>query len=230
MGVFFFCDIILQESGDNMKISKRKAMGTLLGVFIACTLTLVLRDVMIQEQAFQENKNLLRLQQASTQAISSMEGNKDSIRSSHVSYPKAGDSYAVIYNEERGFSKDLYFGDDESILNISIGQYKKSGIPGQGKPLLVAGHNGTHFKALPSFEIGDMVGIETSYGTYTYEVYDMQTILAEDFDTTQLEKEEEYLIMYTCYPFNVAVTNQRYFVYAKKITGPVIEEDGTWKN
>ena len=51
----------------------------------------------------------------------------------------------------------------------------------------------------------------------------------DDFDETQLYDTEEYLMMYTCYPFDSLSTDQRYFVYAKKVSGPTIQEDGSWK-
>lgn len=85
------------------------------------------------------------------------------------------------------------------------------------------GHNGTPFSALQNIEIGDIVGIDTSYGKYTYEVNAYVQIHVDEFDVTQLENDDEYLIMNTCYPFNVIKMDQRYFVYAKKIKGPQIK-------
>ena len=64
----------------------------------------------------------------------------------------------------------------------------------------------------------------TEYGEYHYTV--TGTRVATDTDTTayDLDATEENLIMYTCYPFDaLGYTPLRYFVYAKYVSGPVIE-------
>lgn len=202
---------------------------TMASMMIAYICSTNLYDRVIEQANAQENKLVQEIEQEKTKAISSIEGNKNSIKSSRISYPKEGLRYALIKNEARDFSKDLYFGDSNGILDISIGQYSKSGIPGQEKPILLAGHNGTHFYALRNFEKGDIVQIDTDYGSFTYKVMDMEKMLASDFDVSILDQDTELLIMYTCFPFNVIDTDTRYFVYAEKVSGPVIEEDGTWK-
>lgn len=202
---------------------------TMLGVLIGIGLIVLIQNQMITEQAEHTKKSLTSSEQTLIKAISLLKGSEDVIDSSNIAYPKEGERYALIYNEKRNFSKDLYFGDSEGILDVSIGQYSGSGIPGEGRPLLLAGHNGTHFYRLREFEKGDFVVIDTNYGKFVYEVYDMKTINKDDFDETQLYDTEEYLMMYTCYPFDSLSTDQRYFVYAKKVSGPTIQEDGSWK-
>lgn len=210
-----------------MKI-KSLIIDLCLYMIVVVSITCLIRPTILDKINQQEELNRKNTEQITTKTISLLSGSGEVIKSSQIKFPQVGEAYALIHNDERGFSKDLYFGDTPTILDIAIGQYDKSGIPGQNKPILLAGHNGTHFNLLPNFEQGDHVQIDTSYGSYLYEVYHTEIVYVDDFDTTVLDQDEEILIMYTCYPFNIVETNQRYFVYAKKVAGPLIEEVGTW--
>ena len=139
---------------------------------------------------------------------------------STIYLPKENDAYATISVDRVNFKKPLYYGDNEEILNLGIGQYMGSGLPGQGKPILLAGHNGTEFYQLQNMKKDDVVKIKTSWGTYTYQIYDMEIMAAEDFDEQRLNEDKEYLIMYCCYPFDSPSTPDRYFVYASFVSGP----------
>lgn len=139
-----------------------------------------------------------------------------------ITIPEEGDLYATISVDRVSFEKPVYYGDNDGILEIGIGHYMKSGLPGEGKPILLAGHNGTHFWKLQDMQKDDIVKIKTSWGEYTYKIYDIQIMNATDFDTSQLNDEEERLIMYSCYPFDVPSTPTRYFVYASKVSGPIL--------
>lgn len=147
------------------------------------------------------------------------------INKSSINIPKEGDQYATISVDRVNFEKPVYYGDNDGILEIGIGHYMKSGLPGEGKPILLAGHNGTHFWKLQDMKKDDIVKINTSWGEYTYKIYDIQIMDAKDFDTSQLNDEEERLIMYSCYPFDVPSTPTRYFVYASKVSGPILRGD-----
>lgn len=176
-----------------------------------------------------ENQAQREAQQHVSKIHSVLEGDQTIIKSSQIKRPKHKEAYATIRNEARNFEKQIYFGDTPDILSVSIGQYEYSGIPGEGKAILLAGHNSTHFKELRNFKKGDHVKIDTAYGNFVYEVGESEIILADDFDVTLLDKQEEFLIMYCCYPFDSLSTDYRYFVYAKKIDGVKIEGDGSWK-
>lgn len=210
-------------------MKKRIWIDIILCSVVVVSTTVLIRPIVVDVIATTQAMNQKSVEQITTKALSLFEGDGEIITSSQIEYPTEGQAYAVIHNDDRGFSKDLYFGDTNPILDISIGQYTKTGIPGEGRPILLAGHNGTHFRLLPSFEVGDHIQIDTSYGKYVYEVESNEIKLVSDFSTSVLDEKEEKLILYTCYPFNVIDTDQRYFVYAKKIAGPIIKEDGSWK-
>lgn len=143
-----------------------------------------------------------------------------------ITYPYPGDRYGEISIDGTTVSAPLYYGDDTATLNKGVGTYKDDvgvGLPGESKTILLAGHNNTFFNGLQQVEIGDIVTIETHYGTYTYEVTDMQVKDYQDTTAYDFSRTDENLIMYTCYPFDaLGFTPDRYFVYAKYVSGPVL--------
>lgn len=212
-----------------MKTYRYLVIDIVISILIALSTVHIITTKMLREQQMEQKTAELKARQHTVKAIALLEKDASLLKRSQISYPKLHDAYAVIHNDARAFKKTLYFGDSTDILDISVGQYAQSAIPGVGKPILVAGHNGTHFKQLRYFEKGDHVQIDTEYGSFVYEVYDTETMAYYDFDAAILDREEELLIMYCCYPFDSLSTDIRYFVYAKKTEGPKIAGDGEWK-
>lgn len=207
-------------------MDKRGSIGMILlscGIALAGALPLSSQVTKLKEQQHLAEKKKEQYIQAAAADETEI------IKSSQIAYPKHKEAYAHIYNKDAGLDKEVYFGDSDDILDIGVGQYEGSAIPGQGRVILLAGHNGTHFKTLWNLKKGDIVHMDTSYGSYAYEVYDMEIMDAGDFDASFLEKEEEILTMYTC-NWDTLTDEDRYFVYARKVSGPSIREDGTWKN
>lgn len=147
------------------------------------------------------------------------------IRRSSIVYPKEKQQYAYIQSENKDVQEKIYYGDSEDILDIGVGQYMGSGIFAEGRPILLAGHNGTNFKGLQYIKDKEKLYVTTDYGSFVYRVYQMEVKKASEFDESILKKDEEILIMYTCYPFSALTTEYRYFIYAQKIEGVQIEED-----
>lgn len=149
----------------------------------------------------------------------------EKLNAEEITWPSLGEQYGIIRSENAGLEENLCYGDDELTLKKNIGQYENSGFPGMGQPILLAGHNGTIFKQLKYVEIGDIVEIETSYGLYHYEVVNTEIVNVEKWDVSLLDRDEELLMMYTCYPFDQLNVPDRYFVYARFLDGPQVEEE-----
>ena len=65
--------------------------------------------------------------------------------------------------------------------------------------------------------------IHTSYGNYTYSITKTEVRSASDPSELNLGADEENLVLYTCYPFDeLGLTNERFFVYARFVSGPKI--------
>ncbi len=138
-----------------------------------------------------------------------------------IEYPTYGKKFGVIKIPSIDLSLPLYHGDSLKILHYGIGHYAGSYFPGEGGSIILPGHNNVGvFHNLDKVKVGDKVIIEANYGTFTYEVTSYKVVKETDLDAFPIEKEEELLVMYTCYPINRSVIGrktERYVVYAKKI-------------
>ena len=138
-----------------------------------------------------------------------------------IELPTYGKKFGMIKIPSIDLSLPLYHGDSLKILHYGIGHYAGSYFPGEGGSIIVPGHNNVGvFHDLEKVKVGDKVIIEANYGTFTYEVTSYKVIKETDLDAFPIQKEEEILIMYTCYPINRSVIGrktERYVVYAKKI-------------
>ncbi len=150
-------------------------------------------------------------------------GSDQQIDASDVQYPNYGVCFGQLAIEDCGVDAKLFYGDGNVPLRNGVGIYNGSFIPGYGKTVLVAGHNNTFFNGLKYAQPGQEVKISTSYGNYVYQITSAEVKKASDNTAFDLGAQEENLVMYTCYPFDeLGLTEQRYFVYAKYVSGPKI--------
>ena len=132
-------------------------------------------------------------------------------------YPEYGTQYATIEIPRIDANLPVYFGDTLEILKKGVGHSSGSYFPGEGGSILYMGHNSKKvFRRFSKLQIGDEIKVTTTYGEYNYKIYDMQLINETELEKVPIQKDEEILMVYTCYPFNnVGYATQRYVVYAK---------------
>ena len=136
-------------------------------------------------------------------------------------YPTVGTALGTVQISGTAVNCTIYYGDDDPELDAGAGIYPGGKIPGEGGTILVAGHTATYFRDFEHAQNGAIITVTTDYGEYRYEITDMR--VASDTDTTayDLDADTENIILYTCYPLGqVAVTDLRYFIYGKLISGP----------
>ena len=138
--------------------------------------------------------------------------------------PSVGDYYGQIICDKTDMNAPLYCGDSDEILKKGVGTYAGSGFPGEGTKVLVSAHDTTFFAPLEQVEVGETINVKTVYGNFAYEVYNTK-VLDKGDAVVDKDNSTEELIMYTCYPFGKTdiKRDKRYFVYAKKISGPTVE-------
>lgn len=150
----------------------------------------------------------------------------DTINEADIQKPRYGNAYANIECEEVSMNQPIYWGDTNAVLDIGIGQYAGSYYPGYGKAILICGHNVSFGRYIKDTKVGMVYKVTTNYGVFEYEVYDIKIMSASEAEkqvSGWLLAQEEKLIYYTCYPFDTyGITTQRCFVFAKKISGPVV--------
>ncbi len=155
--------------------------------------------------------------------VDASEPPEETVDGKTISSPTDNTKYGVLEIPSLKVKADLYFGDSKRVLALGVGQSTGSFMPGNGRPILIAGHNNTYFHLIGNLKEGDTIKITTYYGVYVYEVTGYKLSTNTDKTAYDIGKKEEELILYTCYPFNMlGLTKQRWFVYAKKVSGPVI--------
>lgn len=149
------------------------------------------------------------------------------IKMSEIVVPSYETKYAELTCDAVNLSAPVYYGDSDTVFEQGVGQYLGSYLPGMGRTILLGAHDNTFFAPLESMEPGMEITIKTSYGVFTYQV--TKTWITEENDASaySLGQKKEQLILYTCYPFGtyIGVKDQRFIVYADKISGPTIVEE-----
>lgn len=129
------------------------------------------------------------------------------------------DIIGVVSIERLGFESAIVEGVRDEDLIKGAGHMSETALPGESDKIVLAGHRNQAFGKLEHVEVGDLVKVETIYGTFNYSVTRMEVI-----DETQTEillptAPKEELVMFTCYPFTFgAPTEQRYVVYSDLIS------------
>ena len=127
----------------------------------------------------------------------------DEEKKSLDSYPEYGTQYATIEIPRIGANLPVYFGDTLEILKKGVGHSSGSYFPGEGGSILYMGHNSKKvFRRFSELQIGDEIKVTTTYGEYNYKIYDMQLIKETDLDKVPIQRDEEILMVYTCYPLD----------------------------
>ena len=136
-----------------------------------------------------------------------------------ANYPEYGTKYGKIRIPSLNIGLDLYYGDTLSILRYGVGHSSGSYFPGEGGSIVCMGHNTKGMlRELPQIQNGAQIIIETTYGIYTYEVYETRVVEQTQLDAIQIQRENEILMLYTCYPVNsIGHAKNRFITYAKLV-------------
>lgn len=134
-----------------------------------------------------------------------------------VNKPSLNSKYATLKIPKIDVDLPIYYGDNLSVLKYGIGQDPESYFPGENGTIIYMGHNYKSFLAkLPELKKGDTIEVKTEYGTFDYEVYETKIVGEYDTDEAPIQKGQETLIIYTCWPINnIGHASERYLVYAK---------------
>jgi len=134
-------------------------------------------------------------------------------------YPEYGTKYGTIKIPSLNINLPLYYGDSLSIIRYGVGHSSGSYFPGEGGSILCVGHNTSGMlRKLPEIQNGAEIIIETTYGKYTYKVYDTKVVEQTQLEAAPIQREKEILMLYTCYPINsIGHAKNRFFAYANLV-------------
>ena len=149
--------------------------------------------------------------------------NDNTVKRADVPQANYGDLYAYVKCQDIGLDCPVYMGSDNSILKLGAGQVTATYQPGFGSLIMIGAHNNTFFNCLKNIQTGTVITMETSYGTYTYQVNSTEVVDVSDKDAYDFFTDHEQLLLYTCYPFDMlASTDYRFMVHADLVSGPTI--------
>lgn len=117
----------------------------------------------------------------------------------------------------------VYEGVDRETLQDGPGHMDGTPLPGQTGNAVISGHRTTYGRPFFDFDlldIGDHVTVETSIGTHTYEIREIEVVLPTDVWVTD-SRPGSWLTMTTCEPKFSA--RQRLVVFAEMVAGPNLD-------
>ncbi len=130
------------------------------------------------------------------------------------------DGYPIAMLSVPRLNKNRYIlsGSSGRNLAFSAAHMPQSGLPGEAKSIVIAGHNDSHFAFLPELTIGDEVilnGLINGQKVTEYYVIKNISIIDSRNENISVINNNE-LILVTCYPFDglSLATTDRYVVKA----------------
>lgn len=111
----------------------------------------------------------------------------------------------------------IYQGTGDGELKKGVGHFYQSVLPGEHDNCVISGHRETFFRNLGDLNIGNQLIVQTSAGTFTYEMVGARIVDADD-RTVIVPTDYAVLTLTTCYPFNTpGYYPSRYIVSANLV-------------
>lgn len=120
-----------------------------------------------------------------------------------------------------GCSLPIYHGTQDDILQIAIGHMEGTSLPigGESSHCVLSGHRGLPsaelFSNLDKLVTGDVFTLNILNETYTYEVYEILTVLPHEVEALSIEAGKDLCTLVTCTPYGV--NTHRLLVKAHRI-------------
>ena len=132
-------------------------------------------------------------------------------------YPAEGDNIGSLSIPALEQKLPIIQGTGADELKKGVGHYLQSVLPGEEDNCVLSGHRDTVFAKLGKLKIGDQLIIETSAGTFTYEIKNIRIVDKND-KTVIVPADHAVLTLTTCYPFHfVGSAPDRYIIIADLI-------------
>ena len=129
-------------------------------------------------------------------------------------YPAEGDHIGSLSIPVLKQKLPIIQGTGADELKRGVGHFTQSVLPGEEDNCVLSGHRDTVFAKLGELKIGDQLIVQTSAGTYTYEIKRIR-IVDKDDKTVIVPADHAVLTLTTCYPFRfVGNAQDRYILTA----------------
>ncbi|MGB4593975.1 MAG: class D sortase [Coriobacteriia bacterium] len=138
----------------------------------------------------------------------------------YADYPAVGDVIGSLSIPALEQTFPIVEGTGDGELKRGVGHFAQSVLPGVNDNCVLSGHRDTVFTDLGKLKTGDQLVVETSAGTFIYEISRIR-IVDKDDKTVIVPTNHAVLTVTTCYPFNyVGSAPDRYILVADLVTNP----------
>jgi sortase A len=128
-----------------------------------------------------------------------------------------GEEIGRVYFPKLELGVPIFHGVSEDELVRGVGHVPESGLPGDGRNIVLSGHRDTVFRRLGELEVGDQVLVDTVDGGFLYKIVKVRVVDKDD-TTVLVERPREVLTITTCYPFRfVGSAPERYVLEAVRL-------------
>lgn len=128
---------------------------------------------------------------------------------------ETGETIGTLYIPRLDREIPIVEGTDEEELEHGVGHYSDTGYPGENRQILLSGHRDTVFRNFGELEHGDEFHVKMANGKFIYEFIDHEIVSADDTTVIDLNRQDEYLTVSTCYPFSyIGAAPDRFVIYA----------------
>lgn len=129
-------------------------------------------------------------------------------------YPSVGDVIGTLMIPVLNLEVNIIEGTGSEELKKGAGHFLQSVLPGEKDNCVISGHRDTIFSELGELKTGDLLIVQASAGTFTYQITGTR-IVEKDDRTVIVPTDHAVLTLTTCYPFiYVGHAPQRYIVSA----------------
>ena len=135
-------------------------------------------------------------------------------------YPAQGDNIGSLTIPALEQKLPIIEGTGTDELKKGVGHFIQSVLPGVEDNCVLSGHRDTVFSRLGELKIGDRLIVQTSAGTFTYEIKRIR-IVDKDDKTVIVPTDHAVLTVTTCYPFGyIGNAPDRYILVADLVIDP----------
>ena len=129
-------------------------------------------------------------------------------------YPAEGDYIGSLTIPALKQKLPIFQGDGAKEFKKGVGHFTQSVLPGEEDNCVLSGHRETVFRQLGKPKRGGQLLVQTSAGTFIYDVTGTRIVKADD-KTVIVPTDHAVLTLTTCYPFNTpGYLPDRYIVSA----------------
>ncbi len=118
----------------------------------------------------------------------------------YTSRPNPGELFGELSIPKLNLTLPIYEGTGTDELDLGVGHYTGSVLPGEKDNCVLSGHRNTIFRGLDELVTGDVLFVTTDAGQFQY-VVDKVRIVDKDDRTVIVPRPRATLTVTTCYPF-----------------------------